>query len=348
MNPHIKLVPLVLLGLAGMASADPPIGTARVELHQVPREYRLDGRVEAVNRTTITAQTRGQVEEILFDVDEYVEEGALILRLKSTEQQATLTQAEADLKAANAHLQEVRDDYQRIKEVFRKQLVSQSEMDRASTALKAGWAKQEAAAAQLRQASEQFEYTRVRAPYSGIVTDRHIEIGEIANPGQPLISGISLARLRVRVQVPQSLIPGVRKGGTVHIKHPTLGDIPAEKVTVFPYADEQSSTFTVRLDLPPGTGELFPGMFVKTVFAIGESTQLTIPAASVVFRGEVTGVYVVGDDNSIALRHIRIGAPTAIDRRVVISGLDEGESVALDPVAAGALLKQRLKVRADD
>jgi len=338
---HGLLIFITLLGLSLTSQAGTALETASAGYRVVPREYRLDGVVEAVNRSTVSAQTRGQVEQILFDVDDYVEKGQLIVKLKDTEQRAQLAKAEASLKEANANYQKARDDYDRIKGVFDKGLISQSEMDRASTTLAASKAQRDAARAQLEQSREQFEYTRVKAPYSGIVTDRYVEVGEIANPGQKLMSGISLDQLRVLVDVPQSLIPAIRKIGKARVQLPGNGYIPATRLIIFPYAQHGSNTFRVRLDLPEGTKDLFPGMFVKTSFTVGEHQQLLIPLPAVVYRSEVTGTYVVAPDGHIALRHIRLGRKTDDGMVVVLAGLDEGEQVALDPIQAGVLLKQQ-------
>ncbi len=333
---------LMIFTLSLTATAGEPLETAIAEYRQIPREYRLDGVVEAVHQSTISAQTQGQVEENLYDVDDYVEKGAVVVRLKDTEQRAQVSKADADLKVAQAQRQEALDEHDRTRDLFGKQLVSEAAMDKASASLKAARARYEAASAGLDQAREQLEYTRVRAPYSGIVTRRHLEVGEMASPGEKLMSGISLDRLRVAVDVPQSLIPAVRKVGRARVEQPGNGSIEAQKLTIFPYADPGSNTFKVRLDLPVGSTALFPGMFVKTAFVTGERRVLMIPSASVVHRSEVTGVYVIGTDGRVGFRHIRLGNSYDAGMVSVLSGLERDESVALDPIAAGTLLKQQL------
>jgi RND family efflux transporter MFP subunit len=342
MNRWTLILGTVILGLAHSVAAVQPLATATAEYREVPRQHRLDGAVEAVHQSTVSAQTRGQVEEILFDVDDFVEKDSVIIRLKDKEQKAQAARAAADLKEANAGLQEASEEYNRIKSVFAKRLVSQAAMDKASTALKAAKARRDAAKAGVMQAQEQFEYTLVRAPYSGIVTHRHIELGETANPGQRLMSGISLDQLRVTVDVPQSLIPAVRHIGKASVQPPGGSYIPAEKLTIFPFADHGSNTFKVRLDLPKRTQGLFPGMFVKTAFVVGARQLLLIPTEAVVYRSEVTGVYVVATSGKVSLRHIRTGHKTEDSMIAILAGLDEGEQVALDPIAAGTLLKQQL------
>jgi RND family efflux transporter MFP subunit len=333
---------IALIVFSWPVSAAAELKTTTVELLESPREFLLDGTVEAISRSTISAQTSGQVQEILFDVDDFVEREQLLVRLKDTEQKARLRQAEADLQEALARLQEAEDEFKRVSGMHKKKLVSQSQMDKATAALKSARARQGAASAGLTQASEQFEYTRVKAPYSGIVTERHVQVGEVASPGQPLMSGISLDQLRVLVDVPQSLIPTVREQGKARVLLPNGEVIGAVKLTIFPYAHAASNTFKVRVDLPEGVSDLFPGMFVKTAFVTGIKKELVVPGKSVVYRSEVTAVYVVAKDGRIRFRRIRTGNPTGNGLIAVIAGLSKGEQVALDPIAAVAELKRQL------
>jgi RND family efflux transporter MFP subunit len=330
----------LLPGLLWAATAD--LETVKASKRETAREFWVDGDVEAINRTTLSAQTQGQVEDILFDVDDFVEAGQVVIRLKATEQQAGLNQAKADLKETSARLTEAEDDYKRSKDLFARKLVSQSQLDKSTAAVKSARARKDAAEARLAQASEQYEYTRIKAPYSGIVTQRFVEVGETASPGQKLMSGISLDQLRVTVDMPQSLIPVIREQGKARVLLPTGETIEGVDLTIFPFADQASNTFKVRVDLPEGVKGLFPGMFVKTAFVTGVKQELVIPREAVVYRSEVTAVYVVGKDGRVHFRQIRAGQPTSDGMLSVIAGLFPGEQVATDPVAAAALLKRQL------
>jgi multidrug efflux pump subunit AcrA (membrane-fusion protein) len=107
---------------------------------------------------------------------------------------------------------------------------------------------------------------------------------------------------------------------------------------IFPYAHGASNTFRVRLDLPDGQFSLYPGMFVKVAFVVGESQRLLVPSIALMQRSEVTGVYVVDEQLRIRMRQVRIGA-TFGDRTEILAGLHAGERVAEDPVRAGIYLK---------
>ena len=333
-------------------SADPAtpvaLASAPVEMRTVSREYRLDGVVEAVNRTTVSAQTQGQVEEILFDVDDFVDKGAVVARIKDTEHRARLAQAEADLQSASARLAQAQEAHARVQGLYARKTVSQSDMDQATADLATAKAALDAATARLGQAREQLQYTLIRAPYSGIVTHRHMQVGEMASPGKPVMTGVSLDELRVIADVPQSVIPSVRSGAKARVYLPDGQVVESRRITVFPFADLGSNTFKVRVELPAlaegASRSLFPGMYVKTGFAVGEKQELTVPKTSVVQRSEVTAVYVVDPENHLHFRQIRLGRALD-DAWVVLSGLSVGERVALDPIAAGVVIKSQVPAR---
>ena len=307
--------------------------TAEVNSELLSREFRLDGVVEAIHKATVSAQTGGTIREILVDVDDYVEKGEVIVRLKDVSQKAQLKKAQAGEKEALSHLSKAEDEFERMEDIYAKNVVSRAEMDEATHALSAAKARLDSARASLEEAREQLSYTRVKAPYSGIVTERHVETGETVQPGTKLMTGVSLDKLRVNIDVPQSLIKNIRQYGRAFIyTDPAIGgesvQVAVDKITVFPIADRASNTFKVRLDLPEGIEGLFPGMFVKTSLVTGEKQVLLVAKQSIVKRSELTAVYVITDDGKINFRHVRLGS-VHNDSQVVLSGLTAGESCLL-------------------
>lgn len=328
-------------GIAYATSAG-ELQTQPVALEQVALEQRFEAVVEAVNRATVSAQTSGRIVEILFDVDDYVERGAVLIRLRATEQEARVKQARAGLEEAGARLREARDERERVAGIFARQLVSKAAMDKADAELRAAQARYESAQARVAEAKEQLEHTMVRAPYSGIVVERHVEVGETANPGQPLMTGLSLEQLRVVTALPQRYVSQVRDLAAGKVYDAAGNQFPSESVTVSPYAEPGSFSFEVRLDLAPGAEGLYPGMRVKAGFELGRAEQLLLPAQALVRRSEVTGAYVVAEDGRINFRQLRTGRVQDDGRVVVLAGVVAGEQVALDPIQAGVLLKQQL------
>lgn len=320
------------------------VPATRVDL---PRVYRLDGIAEAVNRGTLSAQTSGRVVAVNFDVDDYVRQGDVLVLIEDSEHQARVDQAKANLQAATARREDAGKEFSRIEGVFAKQAVSKADMDKVTAVLDQARAGEMAAKAALEQALQQVEYTRVKAPYNGIVTERLIEVGETAQPGLPLMSGLSLDSMRISVDVPQNLVASIRKERRAKAE---VGGrwVAAEEVTVFPVADPKSDTFKVRLSLPEGVEGVFPGMYVKVGFVAGLQPSLVIPLSAVVLRSEVVAVYVVDAEGRVRFRHVRLGSPAGPEHVSVLSGVDEGELLATDPVAAGIALKSQRMGRRDD
>ncbi len=311
----------------------PDLQTLVVDPTPLVRERSWDGVVEAVDQATLSAQTGGRVVELPFDVNDYVDAGAVVVRFTDVEQAAGQRRAQAALAAAQAAAAEAEAEFKRIAEVYERRLVPRTQYDQAVARRDTARANLEAARAAVREAGEQLDYTVIRAPYSGIVTERHVQIGETVQPGQPLVSGLSLARLRVNVDVPQSDIAAIRQQQRAAVRLADGRRIEADALTIFPFADPQTHTFKVRVDLPEADTGLHPGMTVKTAFVLGETERLTVPVSALLQRSEITGVYVVADDGRVSLRQIRTGRRDG-ERIEVLAGLLPGERIAADPVAA--------------
>lgn len=328
-----------------LVTADSQIATIALAPERVASETVFDGTLEAVNQATVTAQTSGRVLELPYDVGDFVEKGSVIVRLRDSEQRARADSASAALADAQARLAEAQLTHDRIKDVFGKNMVAKAVYDKAVADLKSAKARVAAAASVGSEAREGLGYTTVRAPYSGIVVARHIEVGEIAAVGKPLLTGLSLEDLRVVVDIPRDHIGPLRKHRSARIVLPDGRSLHAEQLRLPPNADPKTQSFHVHIALPKAAGidygALFPGTLVKVAFTNGSTEQLLAPSASVVHRGEITGVYVVGDNGAVSFRYIRTATPSVDGRVPVIAGLAAGEQIALDPIAAARAYKAR-------
>jgi RND family efflux transporter MFP subunit len=294
----------------------------------------------------MSAQTGGRIAEVFFDVDDYVEPGEPIVRFTDVEQQSALRQAKAALEEALAREKQAVAEFSRAEGLFESGSSSRREYDQALAARDAAVARTAAARSAVQTAEQQLEYTLVRAPYAGIVTERHVEVGEAVAVGQPLMSGLSLESLRVVVSLPQQVAARVREHETAYILTDE-GRVAAESITIFPFAHSASNTFTVRVELPQGQFALYPGMFVKVALVIGDAERLLVPTRALLRRSEVTGVYVVSTDGDVRLRQVRAGN-TFDDRTEILAGLGEGERVAMDPVRAGIYVKSQAVANDED
>jgi RND family efflux transporter MFP subunit len=330
------------LATAGSGAQSLPFETGVVEYRALADERRFDGRVEAVHRSTISAQTPGEIVELPFDVNDYVPKGAVVLRFDDTTQTAALDKAVASEMEAQSRLAEAQSAHQRNQRLIKENAVSKSQLEKSEADLKSAQARLKLARAARDEAQEQLEYTVVKAPYAGVLVERFVEIGEQVQVGQKLGTGLSLEKLRVEVEVPAQYIARIRDGTAARVRLPGAEAewLEAGERVVFPYADPNSHSFTVRVALPEGQHGLYPGMLVKVGFEVGERKSLVVPSQAIVHRSEVTGVYVVDAAQQVQLRQIRKGREVPGGLTRVLAGLEAGERVALDPVAAAIYLKQ--------
>ena len=343
MRALIKSLALACGLLPPALSAAEELRTVVSERVSMPLAYQIDGVVEARQQATLSAEVAGKIEAVNFDVDDFVEEGQIVLRIRDREYRARQQQARAALDEANANLQDMQLEFRRNQDLRQQKLISQAVFDRARANLKAAEARKSSAEANLSRADEQLGYTVVRAPYSGVVVQRHVEPGEAVNPGQPIMTGYGLGQLRVKADVPQSLIGGLRKNRSARIVLIEDGrSIDVDEITIHPFADPQNHSFPVRLDLPELRDGLFPGMLVKVEIAIGNTERLLLPQQALVSRSEVNAVYVIDADGRLSFRQVRPGNRYG-DRIEILAGIDVNETVALDPVRAGIEHKRQLE-----
>lgn len=339
MRIAIGMLLVALLPGASTAAGDLP--TMLTEKISMPLEFEVDGVVEARRRATLSAEAAGTVESVNFDVDDRVEAGEIVLTIRDREYRARVQRAQAALDEAQASLRQVQLEFDRSRDLRRQKLISEADFDRAAASLAAAEAHRESASAQLAEAREQLQHTVVRAPYGGVVVERHVEPGESVIPGQAIMSGYSSGELRVTAQVPQSVIGALRANRRARVIRLETGQsIDVGRITIHPFANPQNHSFTARFDLPEVDGGLYPGMLVKVALTTGSIDRLLLPQQALVSRSEVNAVYVLDDDGGISLRQVRPGNRFG-ERVEILAGLDENERVALDPVLAGIEYKRQ-------
>ena len=319
----VTLIVALLLGDALVFAADG--ATVRVERKSVDIGYTADAIVEAVRQTTISAQMSGRVIELRADAGQTVKQGEVMMRLDARE-------AAGGDAAAQANLLQAKASVERTRNLFSQKYVSQAALDQAEAAYKAAQGLAGASGAS-------YSHANVSAPIAGVVAQRHLNLGDMAAPGVPLFTVYEPKALRVIVSIPQYKLAEVRRAVKARIEFPELRlSVEATKIELLPAVDTRTHTATARLYLPDGVGnevKLYPGMSAKATFAVGQAEKLTVPTAAVVRRGEVTAVYVMDAAAVPRLRQIRLGEAVANGDLEVLSGLDSGDNVSLDPIKAG-------------
>jgi RND family efflux transporter MFP subunit len=251
--------------------------------------------------------------------------------------QAQVAQAEAELRNANAQVERTRD-------LQRKGFVSQAALDTAEAQYKGAAAARDAAGAAALQSSIAQGFTRVTAPYDGWVQQTHVEAGDLAVPGKPLVTVYAPQPLRAVVQVPASRAAAVRSATQTLVQvaeQGTAGWVAPVARSAVPSADPVSQTAEWRFELAAQhSAGLLPGQQVRVRFAQAQAQEradagrLLVPASAIVRRGELTAVYVLAN-GAFALRAVRLGATQSGQGVEVLAGLQSGDTIAMDAVRAG-------------
>ncbi len=311
-----------------------------------PAARAWDGVVAAVEYADLSAQTDGRVREVAVDVDDRVVAGQVLLRLSAVEQRASVDSAQAQLRSAAASADEAEASYRRYAALAGAQYVSRAQLDQARATRDAAVAARQSAAAQLAQARQPADYTVIRAPFAGVVSARHVQPGEAVATGQALLSLYAPGAQRIDVQVPQSDAAAIRAAPRAQVRLDDGRALAVQRVVVFPTADPNSHSVTVRVPLPALVPAPAPGTTAKVAFALptdgadASAATLWMPRAALLQRGELSAAYVLAA-GTLSLRQLRVGRQEP-QRVEVLAGLRAGERVARDPVAAGqALAAQR-------
>ena len=332
------LYALLLAAVPALAGAQ-TAATAPVERTGGEDVYVADGYVEAIRQTSIASQVPGRVTALSVKAGDTVRSGQVLVRVDQRAAAQQAAASEAQVAAAQAQMEAARREYERSHRLYQKRYISQAAMDQAEAQFKAAQAQARAMVAQAGVASTQTSFHVVSAPYAGIVAEVATELGDMAVPGKPLLTVYDPAGLRVVAALPERYVTALRSGAPVKLELPAAPEAlrwqTARTVTVMPTRDPASHTVQVRLTLPPNA-HLSPGAYARAHFPVtgvpGESA-LTIPARAVVKRAELHAVYVADAAGKFHLRQVRLGKAVG-DRIVVLAGLQAGERVALDPIAA--------------
>lgn len=351
-----------LLGLGGLmlysrwprdASSAPetvPEGVLRVEAVRAKRGtveevLSLSGSVSPFEDVLVVPRVSGvKVRRIFVEEGDLVERDQLLAELDSemveaqiSQARAAISAAEAALAQARAQLQMAERDYGRARTLFQEEVIARQRLEQAETQLEvarsafelAGRRREEARAA-LRQLEILKGYHAVRAPISGLVSRRMVDVGEVVGPTTPMFKLDRIDRVKVECFVPESRRERVRAGLRARVEADALPgrSFPAQVRLVAPAVDPATRNFRVELEVQNEEGLLRPGMFSRARLELGSKEVVLIPLSSVRrFEGTaVDYVFVVDGEGRARIRQVKLGEPRG-EMVEVLEGISEGEMV---------------------
>jgi RND family efflux transporter MFP subunit len=340
-SPLVRAAASALLGLAAatVCAAPPAVPTVVVGAAARSAGFESDGSLQAVQQSTLAAQVSGNVLALAVKAGDRVRAGQTLARIDERDVQSGLLQREAAVTQAEAEARNARTHLERTRELQAKGFISQAALDVADTQLKSAQAGVQQAQAARAQAALARGFATVSAPFDAVVLATHIEVGDLAAPGRPVATVYAPGRMRAVVQLPSSRSALARAASRIEVQLPDGRWVAPVDRSELPGADPVAQTVEWRLDLPPAVAAgLLPGQAVRVRFdgaqaAAPAAGRLTVPAAAVLRRGELTAVYAV-DGKQFVLKPVRLGT-SAGDAVDVLAGLKPGERIAIDAIRAG-------------
>ena len=316
----------VQAGMAQNASFQPPpeaVTTVRATQDQWPATVEAIGTVEAVQGVMVAADLPGLVSRIEFDSGRKVRKGEVLVRLDTRQEQAQLTAANAQTSLSNVN-------FERMRGLREKGITSQAELDRAA-------AEHKQATARTGEMQAAIGRKTIRAPFSGVLGIRQVNLGQYLNPGDPIVSLQSLDPIYVNFAVPQQQVAELQVGREVGVTAEGTTKLRgAGKITAInSVVDEATRNIEVQATLPNPDGVLRPGMFVRAQVVLGEATPIiALPASAINYAPYGDSVFIVGPMkspdgktyNGVRQQFVKLGASRG-DQVAVVSGVKPGDEV---------------------
>ncbi|MFB9056083.1 efflux RND transporter periplasmic adaptor subunit [Mariniflexile ostreae] len=306
----------------------------RVKVNQVEKNTNspflsVSGTIQAVNSADLSTRIMGYVNKVHVHVGDQVKKGQLLVSINNADLQAKQAQVKAGIAEATVAFNSAKKDYNRFKSLFADQSASQKELDDITANFEMAQARLEAANQMKNEVNAQFAYSNITAPFSGIITRKNVEEGNMANAGATLISLEAPGSFEVMAMVPETEISEIKTGITVDVLVKSIRQTLKGKVAeVSTSAKNTGGQYLVKIKLDNTDANILSGMFTTVQFPVERKTtskMVLIPTEALVTNGQLSGVYTVSQSNTALLRWLRLGR-TFGDQVEVLSGLNSDEA----------------------
>jgi len=302
-------------------------------LEEFPMETSFSGKLEADKQSNLSTRIMGQITSIYVKPGQKVNQGDLLIQIRNQDILAKKAQVEASKVEATTAYESAEKDLKRFEALHASNSASDKELDDMRTRFQMAKARLSAVEQMEREVDENIRYSSIRAPYSGIVTSKFVNEGDMANPGMPLLSIESPALWKVYARIPELEIASVKLNDPVKVRFTALPGIEVEGTVseVNPSSANTGSQFEAKILLNADAAksvDMYSGMFATVLHEKGTQNMIRVPKNSLVTRGQLVGLYTIGANNKALLRWVRTGK-TYGDSIEILSGLNDGEKYVL-------------------
>ncbi len=307
----------VTIGSATMQSAD---------------HVTASGQVTSKETAVISTRVMGFLTSFKVKVGDKVQKGQLLATISNGDILAKRAQAQAMVTEAEAALKDAQKDYERFEELYKQKSASTKEFENATLHYNSIKAKAEAARQMKNEADAMLTYTNLTAPFSGVVTQRNLDEGSMANPGMPIMMVEQAGTYEVRASVSELDIAHVKTGMTADINIQSIGKKLSGKVLEVSTSSQYSGgQYFLKISIPSEPG-LFSGMYVNVSIPVAKidvaTNNILVPSSALIYKDQLTGIYTVSRSNTALLHWVKTGK-TFGDQVEILSGLSADEKFIL-------------------
>jgi len=293
----------------------------------------FSGEVSASESSTLKTRHAGYVNNILVEVGDEVQNNQLLIQIDSDELNAQRQQAQAGINQAQKNFEIAEKDLKRFERLKATNSVSEKELEQMQLQFESAQSGLESAKQQLNQVNAMMSYTQIRAPFSGVISNKMIQAGDMAMPGMPLLSISSAEKLEVKSNVSEGQITQLSKNQAVKIQISSLGKTFEGKILEISNSSlSNGSQYFVKTIFDEQPEKVLSGMYAQILVentsnnTTSDVKSLFIPKSALVEKNGLQGVYVVGKSDTAMLRWLKIGNES--DENIeVLSGLNAGDKI---------------------
>lgn len=304
------------------------VQTATAKLTDYPVIYSFSGKLEADKQSNLSTRIMGQIQRIYVKPGQKVNQGDLLIQIRNQDILAKKAQVEASKVEASTAYESAEKDLKRYEALYEANSASDKEMDDMRTRYNMAKARLAAVEQMENEVKENMRYASIRAPYSGVITTKFVQEGDMANPGMPLLGMESPSQWKVIAHVPEADIAKIQLNDSVTIKFTAAdAELEGKIIEINPSTTNTGNQYMAKVlvNVPENcTAKLYSGMYAEVLFEYGTQKRILVSEEALIHRGQLVGLYAVSQSGNALLRWVKTGK-TFGDKIEIISGLSDGE-----------------------
>ena len=308
------------------------VQTTTAKLADYPVIYSFSGKLEADKQSNLSTRIMGQIQHIYVKPGQKVNHGDLLIQIRNQDILAKKAQVEANKVEASTAFESAEKDMKRYEALYESNSVSDKEMDDMRTRYDMAKARLAAVEQMENEVKENMRYASIRAPYSGVITTKFVQEGDMANPGMPLLSMESPSQWKVIARIPETDIAKVQLNDAVKVKFTSAEvELEGKIIEINPSTTNTGNQYMAKVlvTVPKNcTAKLYSGMYAEVLFEHGTQKRILISESALIHRGQLVGIYAVSQSGNALLRWVKTGK-TFGDKVEIISGLTDGEQYVM-------------------